>query len=330
MANLAISAVCNLNCPYCFTKDHREDAVAGNGFVDIASFKGWLDFLERSQIDQVRLLGGEPTLHPLFAELVAMARARSKRIMVFSNGLIPERALLCLEGLAAAECAVLVNVNEPALDGERIHRRRGVTLRRLGERALLGFNIYRASFQPEFLLSLIDETGCQPVVRLGMAQPCLSGTNQYIRPGQYRFIGARIVRFARLAADAGVTVEFDCGFVRCMFAESELETLKVLGADVGWRCNPILDIDVAGQVVHCYPLSRFMRLPLTQEVDAAALRRAFESRTRPYRQAGIFQECAACPWRRSGECPGGCLAVTMRRFHHTPFSLCVSSSLGKG
>ena len=330
MANLTISTLCNLNCPYCFTRDHREGVVAGNGFVDLTSFTAWLNFLDRSQIDQVRLLGGEPTLHPQFTALVDLARARGKRVMVFSNGLIPEPALACLEQLPATECAVLVNVNQPDLDGAQLHRRRCASIRRLGARALLGFNIYRTDFQPMFLLSVIAETACQPIIRVGMAQPCLSGRNQHIRPSQYRSIGVQIVRLAREAHDAGVVLEFDCGFVRCMFTEVELKALKRLGTDVGWRCSPVLDIDVAGQVVHCYPLSRFMHLPLTPQVNAASLRRAFVSHTQPFRQVGVFKECSTCPWKRSGECSGGCLAVTMRRFRHMPFSVCVSQETIEG
>jgi hypothetical protein len=321
MANLTISSVCNLDCPYCFTQDHREGVRTGNGFVEVAAFETWLDFVERSEIDQVRLLGGEPTLHPQFPELVARARGRGKRVMVFSNGLMPEKALACLEGLAPGEGAVLVNVNEPALEREQVQERRRATIRRLGERALLGFNIYRADFQAEFLLEIVGETGCQPVIRLGMAQPCLSGRNAHIRPSQYRFIGVKIVGLAQAAAERGIRLEFDCGFVRCMFTEGELETLEGLGTDVGWRCNPVLDVDIGGRVVHCYPLARFMSLPLTPEVEAAGLRKAFEARTRPYREAGVFRECSSCVWKGRGECSGGCLAVTMRRFRHVPFEV---------
>ncbi len=108
-----------------------------------------------------------------------------------------------------------------------------------------------------------------------------------------------------------------------MFSDEDLEALKAAGADVGWRCNPILDVDIEGRIIHCYPLSRLGSLPLTPETDAPALRSAFESRTRPYRQAGVFQECSTCPFKAAGECTGGCLATTIRRFRHTPFSLVV-------
>ena len=321
MANLAVSAVCNQHCPYCFTNDHLNGRRADGGFLTVGDFDARLDFLDRSDIDQARLLGGEPTLHPQFSELVERARMGEKRIVVFTNGLMPEESLACLEQVPVTECTILVNVNDPAEVEVETFERQRATIRRLGERVLLGFNIYRPDFQPDFLLSLIAEAGCRPAVRLGLAHPCLSGENQHILPHQYVFIGEKIARFARTAAEAGVTVEFDCGFVRCMFSDEDLETLKALGADVGWKCNPILDVDLDGEVIHCYPLSQLGSFPLTPETNAPALRNGFEALTRPYRQAGIFQECSTCPFKRSGECPGGCLAATIRRFHPAPAQL---------
>jgi hypothetical protein len=324
--NLAISAVCNQACPYCFTADHTQRWEEGPRYLPLVEMESRLAFLKRSDVDQVRLIGGEPTLHPQFDRIVERARASGLRLVVFSNGRMPARALDCLAALPADVCTVMVNANDPDLAGREQHAQRLVALRRLGRRAILGFNIYRAGFQPAFLLTTIAETGCQPVVRLGMAQPCLSGSNRSVHPSQYVAIGRRIAAFVRDAARAGVSVQFDCGFVRCMFSERDLEDLEVLSDDVGWRCNPILDVDLVGRVIHCFPLSDLASLPLDSAADASGLRAAFESRTRVYRQAGVYQECSSCPFKANGECPGGCLAVTVRRFRHTPFRVAVPAS----
>jgi MoaA/NifB/PqqE/SkfB family radical SAM enzyme len=339
VANLAISAVCNQNCAYCFTVDHLKRTPgsdddhplrASQAFIPVPVFRDHLAFLARSGVEEVRLLGGEPTLHPAFGTLVEHAMAAGMRIVVFTNGLMPEPALSCLEALAPDECTVLVNVNEPTTaDDGRGHERRLDTLRRLGKRAFPGFNIYRLDCQLDFLLPLIAETGCKPVVRLGMAQPCLSGNNQHVHPNQYRAVAVKIVRFARDATRAGVTLDFDCGFVRCMFSDADLKTLQAAGTKVGWRCNPILDVDIEGNVLHCYPLANLVRVPLLPESDAASLRSLFEAQTRPYRQAGVFKECSTCFFKEKGECPGGCLAATIRRFRRVPFCLEVSESVGK-
>jgi radical SAM protein with 4Fe4S-binding SPASM domain len=325
VANLAITAVCNQHCAYCFTADYLAqlrgtDSEEGRAFLDPASFEKQLDFLARSNIDEVRLLGGEPTLHPDFVALVERARAVSKEITVFSNGLMPPEAVACLAALSTQECTVVVNLNEPHNNGnDSVYSRQLDTMRRLGERAMPGFNIYRTDFRPEFLLDLVAASGCQPVIRLGMAQPCLSGANVYLHPNQYRTVAVKIVRFARMAATTGVKLDFDCGFVRCMFSDADLEALKKASANVGWRCSPILDVDLEGNVFHCYPLAGLARLPLTAEVDSSTLKQAFESRTRAYRQAGVFPECTSCPFKAANECSGGCLAATIRRFRHTPF-----------
>jgi len=301
--------------------DHLLPQGEGRRFLPLGSLQSRLDFLDRSGMDAVRLLGGEPTLHPRFAELVARARAAGKAVTVFSNGLMPPGALSCLADLPLGTCTVLVNVNEPAVgDGQGLGRQRE-TLRRLGQRALIGFNIHRTDFSPGFLLDLIAETGCRPAIRLSMAQPSLSGANRYLHPNQYRAVAVKIVAFARAAAGAGVRLEFDCGFVRCMFSDEELEVLRAAEANVGWRCNPILDVDLEGQVLHCYPLARLGALPLTAEATAPALRAAFEAQTQPYRQVGVFAECSSCSFKAEGSCTGGCLAATIRRFRRTPFRL---------
>lgn len=325
MANLVISTACNRTCAYCFTGDHQEK---DNSFLDLESFDARLDFLDRSGIEQARLIGGEPTLHPCFPALVERARARGKIVIVFTNGLMPEQALASLEALPHEACSALVNVNAPEDLGSRAFEQLRATLRRLGEKATLGFNLYRPNLEPDFLIDLVREAGNRPAIRLGLAHPCLSGNNCYVRPHQYMAIGRKIVQFARRAGQAGISVEFDCGFVPCMFSPQDLEMLQTLGANMIWKCNPILDIDLAGRVLYCYPLSRLGHLPLTPQSHAATLRKSFEARTQAYRRAGIFAECSTCPFKQSGICPGGCLSATIRRFRHTPFQITLAAHGG--
>ncbi|MFQ5611374.1 MAG: radical SAM protein [Anaerolineae bacterium] len=329
MTNLILNDVCNLRCPYCFALDYQGEQTSPEHFLSLEAFRSRLEFLERSGMEQVRLLGGEPTLHPQFVEMVNLVRAGGKKLMVFSNGLMPEKVFACLAGLSPSDCTVMINmVQASEVDPDRrVHQRQLAALRRLGQRALPGMTIYRGDFQAGFLLSAIAETGCRSHIRLGLAQPCLSGANQYLYPHEYQVVGQRIVELALAAAEVGVTLSFDCGFVRCMFSEADLDILRAVRVDFGWRCNPILDIDLAGRVIHCYPLSGFVRLPLTGEADASGLRGAFEAAAEPYRASGIYKACSRCEFKAAGECPGGCLATTMRRFRRSQFRVTVPSSL---
>ena len=328
MANLTIADVCNLQCPYCFAATHMATMQdrSPSAFIALEAFDVMLDFLDRSGIDQARLIGGEPTLHPHFPELVRRARQRGKAILVFSNGLMPERVLACLEALAPEVCSVLINANatpRPGAVDANVTARQEQTIRRLGQRVLLGYTIYRPDVQLEPLLDLIETHNCHRAIRLGLAQPILGGDNAYLHPKQYPVVGHRIARFAPHAADQGVRLEFDCGFVRCMFASADLAILRQCGADVDWRCNPILDLTLDGQAVHCFPLAESVRIPAVTAADDTVLRQELAALHAPYRTAGVYRECSTCLFKQNNECTGGCLAATMRRFRNQPFRLVV-------
>lgn len=325
MANLIVSAVCPMRCSFCFA---GEQAATTTGrpspFLSLAEFDRRLAFLDRSGIGEVRLIGGEPTLHPRFTELVA--RARGRRIVVFTNGLIPERALACLGSLPENECTVLVNMNatrRPHGPSVAETRRRSAAVHRLGARAKLGFTVFRVDFDLDPLFELAAGSGAQRGIRLGLAQPILTGGNDYLHPKQYPAVGRRIVDFAERGARAGLSLELDCGFVRCMFSDEDTEILSQAGSDLGWRCGPVLDVGLDGTVSHCFPLAGRADIRPAGDPDASELRSLLEAKTRPYRLAGIYRQCSWCALKQRGECTGGCLATTIRRFRHRAIRVAV-------
>jgi hypothetical protein len=333
MANLSITTECNRQCRYCFARAALADQVRNTQHMPLETFQRAVDFLERSGIDEVRILGGEPTLHPDFTVLVRYVLERNLRLLVFSNGLMPETALRCLEATPVERAMILVNVmrNSPDPDGRDIsilHESTPLTpvFQRLGKHILLGVNIDTSRFQWEFLLELIATYHLIPAIRLGLAHPCVPATNHYLHPHQYAAVGRRISVLADRANAAGVRLEFDCGFVPCMFPTGARERFGNALDDVGRRCNPILDILPDGQVIACYPLARLQREPLPGEHDASWLRAQFEKKLKSFGIPGIFRECSVCVLRANGACLGGCLAAAMQRFRHADFTFTLPSN----
>ena len=303
MANLSVTTVCNRDCAYCFAGVVRRSGV---GHMSVGTFERALDFLTRSGIEEARLLGGEPTLHPQFPRLGDMALERGLRVRVFSNGMMPESALQWLEKQAPDRVTVLINIS--AGDAERD----GV-FARLRERVTLGFNIYTPAFDPAFLLDAIGQHGLSPRIRFGLAHPTAEGSNRFLHPRQYQEVGRRLAGFLEAARAVGVEPSFDCGFVPCMFPPGFLESLGTAAADIGVCCSPVLDILPDAQVVSCFPLAALAREAMPDGETADALRCRFTTRLSGYRRLGIFRECAACEVRASGRCVGGCLAASMQR-----------------
>ncbi len=311
MANLSIIARCNRSCPYCFATEFL--AALPTSVMDEAQYHRMLDFLQRSHIDQVRLLGGEPTLHPRFSAMVAEALARGFRVLVFSGGLIPPAARETILHAPADRVSVLLNIAAPGTLTAAEHRGQAATCAHLGQRAQLGFNIDRPGVHLDFLLPLISEYGLRRTIRLGLAHPVWGGRNECLHPRQYPEVGRRVAAFAERARTAGVTLDFDCGWVPCMFPPGALAAMGRAPGELGRRCGPILDLLPDGQVVSCYALARHAQEPLPDREDAAWLRARLADRQRAVRSFTLYPKCALCEFRARGECVGGCLSAASRR-----------------
>lgn len=66
--NIMINNYCNLHCPYCFAQQEMTQHVVNN--ITQENFKKFLDFLKANDIKEVRMIGGEPTLHPHLFDLI--------------------------------------------------------------------------------------------------------------------------------------------------------------------------------------------------------------------------------------------------------------------
>ncbi|HEU4882343.1 MAG TPA: radical SAM protein [Longimicrobium sp.] len=320
MANLALTASCNRGCGYCFAMNYLESR-GGAKAMPLETLERALDFLERSGIGEARLLGGEPTLHPHFEQVVDRALERGFRLLVFTGGLIPARALRKLASLPQERCSLLVNVIPPGEGRTAEHAAQARVFRALGPRVVLGINIARPGTPLDFLVELIDRYGLARSVRLGLAHPVLEGENEFLHPRHYPEVGRRVARFGALAAEHGVELVFDCGWVPCMFPDGAMQALGLGPQEVGLRCNPILDVMPDGEVISCFPLARHAVEVLERYPDAGVLRRAFRERQAGDRAFMLYAHCAGCEHRAAGRCSGGCLAGSLRRVRSTPFTV---------
>jgi hypothetical protein len=185
-------------------------------------------------------------------------------------------------------------------------------LTRLKDRAQAAFTIYQVNFDLSAAIELVEKAGCRRSIRLGLAHPS-QDQNQFIHPKHYRVVGKRIASFADRLNQAGITAELDCGFVRCMFSQDDLDALKPSGAHLAWVCSPIIDIGLDGRAIPCFPLSGLLSCQGALEKTAQEIRGFFEQSLRYYRVIGIYPECSSCDLRVIENCSSGCLGAVLRR-----------------
>jgi collagenase-like PrtC family protease len=318
MTNVALTYSCNQDCPYCFAKDLTMDATAGEPHMVPERFEQALDFLLRSGVGQARLLGGEPTLHPQFALWVKAAVRHGLKVLVFSNGVMPQQALEILCTLPQPAVDVIINTPSGKHATGQDRQRFSAVLDRLGPRARLGFNIFSPSADAGFLLDLIDAHGLQRRIRLGLAHPGLAAKNQFLHPRHYPAVGASILALQDKAVQRQVELDFDCGFVPCMFPDHGSGLSPQSAAQIGKRCNPIPDILPDGRLTACFALSAAFSLPMGPQDTAEKVQARLGEGLLPYRHLGIYRHCSLCALKAEGRCNGGCLAAAMQRLRPGP------------
>ena len=88
MANLLLTTNCQRNCPYCFAKGDRNNGMvmSSDNFMQAVRFIA-------SGTPAINLLGGEPTMHPDFAHMLAFLIEHDFMIQVFTNGMVKREML---------------------------------------------------------------------------------------------------------------------------------------------------------------------------------------------------------------------------------------------
>jgi uncharacterized radical SAM superfamily Fe-S cluster-containing enzyme len=196
LAIVEINEACNLTCPVCFA----DSAVGKGGHRPLAEVEAMLDAVVKAEgePDLVQLSGGEPTIHPLFWEIVAAARARPIRhIMVNTNGLRIATEEGFAERLAAIGPGFEVYLQFDSLSDDALMELRGARLARIRRQALERLEAagvsttlvcaVRAGVNDHEVAAIVDHALGWSCVRGVIFQPVQdAGRNQGFDPARHR------------------------------------------------------------------------------------------------------------------------------------------------
>lgn len=95
MANIAITNYCNLKCSYCFADDMIHEPNKNMLIEDYIKILKYL--VEKNNVTYLGIIGGEPTLHPNFIEILCESNQCANRnniqFTLFTNGIELEQYL---------------------------------------------------------------------------------------------------------------------------------------------------------------------------------------------------------------------------------------------
>jgi organic radical activating enzyme len=308
--NVVLTTSCNRACPYCFAS--RTMARFGDREMDFKEVVRVVDLVAASGRNHVSLLGGEPTMHSRFLEILEYVLERRMEATVFTNALASKATL---EGIARLRqlprVKFVVNVNAPEVDSHMA--RQEAFLRALPESCDISHNIclYDRSF--DFLVGMFERTDLRKNrIRVSLAQPIAEKENAFVRPDQYAPVARHLVDLAEALLSRGVKLSLDCGWPLCIFSDEHLGRLRRTGADLKFVCSTALDFAPGGVVWTCYPLMSVSRRTWDFDDTLDGIAQSFVEKNRGLRarsgSAGVFAACEGCLYLEHGHCAGGCLA----------------------
>jgi hypothetical protein len=229
-------------------------------------------------------------------------KSRGYPVLVFTNGTQPvlHRTAPYLPD------RILLNLNDWAFYSSSQSWAIRENMAALGNRIELGYTITHPDFELTWHRQAILDAGLQPTIRLGLAQPVISGDNDYLPDADLQKAHASVVLWAKQLSGDGIRLSLDCGFMRCHFTESDIEALIRAGTVLRFVCSPTIDVGPGLETWRCTAFTHQKGLNWADFIDQGAPRDWFAETV-----AGLKQACSHCQHRESGWCQGGCLARTL-------------------
>jgi MoaA/NifB/PqqE/SkfB family radical SAM enzyme len=252
-----ISSHCNRRCTYCFLPS---DFFTSGKRMSLDSFSDVVSWSQRHGVDEITLLGGEPSLHPYFAEMASLASAHGMKVRVVTNGARRFRRLLA-EGAIGPHNLARVAVSLDSLDQAVQDEFRGpgawhdaiATIDLLREHGV-PFDINVTAVKQMLagiaeLIDFADQAGCCRVnVHWASTMGIGSGLDPYQIPDQDEWerlvgrIGSRVER------RPDFIVEIERGFLAegdqltgCALVD--FSNLQILPDGSAYRCGLLVDQD---------------------------------------------------------------------------------------
>lgn len=315
MANILLTTNCNLSCEFCFARERIQKIPRQN--MSMSNIEKVIQFLKHSNFPNLRLMGGEPTLHPQFEEIVKMGLHEGFHIDLLSNGTWKEKYNNLFSGISPEHISFLLNVNHPDKYTKvewqtiqnnlfRLNCRNGVSL---------SFNIVEIEPEYEYIFDLTQQYGIKQI-RLSFSLPIIGRNNRYIELADYKSAVPFIMKFVNKCRENNVSVCLDNAIPLCIFSYEEIGQLileKVLDLSRNVSCEPVIDIGPDLTIWYCFCLSGIYNKKLDDFDNLEEIVNYYHQITRPMVNSTYsMKECVNCTYKETWNCQGGCLAFSYK------------------
>lgn len=310
--NILLTEMCNRSCSYCFAKN--KIATTEKKEMGLADLKKILDILEKNRRGEVRLMGGEPTLHSQFKKVIDLILSRGLKIRLFTNGFFPEKLA---HWMTARGSSIKYTFNltavvfSPKSEKEVMER----NLKILKKSSVICGNIIIDSTKLDnaTLVNFIKINEIK-FIRIGIANNMIPNYLTTISV-QYEDAIAITMQLAKELKKAKVThISLNCGFTPCMFQKQQIEQLKEDQIKInGWGCQGKLgafDIATNLRIFPCF-MAEDLKINDPSVLNSLDSARIFFKKFFRYLinfpSLATMNNCKKCYYFQKSQCTGPCI-----------------------
>lgn len=324
MPNIALTTYCNLHCPYCFADEMISSSEVKN--ITLAQLNDMLRWINQSHYcdNRIGLIGGEPTLHPYFLEILSVINNFCTKnkfgSILFTNGIyigdylddIPKKMIL------------LVNVNTPSAMTPDQWQKLNENLDKMYSLGWMPKKNHKESFHKVTLgcnlCPQIDDYSFfwyfvkryqVGVIRMSVTAPT-KPEHLADKEGYYKLMYPKFIEFLQTAKKHHVKINYDCNQIpQCYLSKEENELRNELSFNDNEKksriCSPVIDITPDFKASSCFGTYKIVDCKDFSDLDELH-RYFFYTQNVPKTLVNTQGRCATCPRHERIQCQGGCLA----------------------
>lgn len=313
MSNIAIVNYCNLKCAYCFADDMIQE---DNLTMSIEDYTKLVDFILKNPMDKIGIIGGEPTLHPQFLDIIKITKEKSagrKQLpILFTNGIELKPFLSYLDNMN-----ILLNYNHPNTMTVKQQEKLLNTLEEINKLGyfnntlFLGCNIHLNCKNYDYIWDVVKKYSltkirCSVVSPGGQYKEWIYKKHEY-----FSLLKPIFLDFCKKAEELNCKLHFDCSYIPlCYFSDEEKELINKV-SDIKKECNvlcsSVVDFTVNLKVTSCFGVYEPIDFNKFSNTDSLKIY-LFEKYNKKLAKLNNQGICKTCQSHQEGKCQGGCLA----------------------
>jgi MoaA/NifB/PqqE/SkfB family radical SAM enzyme len=266
-----------------------------------------LNLLRKSGEETIKIMGGEPTLHPKFKEYINIIANRGflKNILIFTNGAYDDKLNeVFKEESKRKRITLLINFNNENDIGSDIYNKVVRNIKSVNKMKnvfiTLGLNLYDKNQRYDYFLDMAEDIdGKDDTFRWSVTV----SNNGYKKnnPEEY-FIEMRdiVVDFLKDVNSRGLGGNLDSNnFPPCFFSSDNRRELEKLDYDVVHdvlnprKCEPVIDVKPNLDVIRCFVFKNPV-LNLMGYDNISQIERDFKSEVDDKFNKAVFEKCKKC------------------------------------